>query len=230
MRPTKNPDGVSEARRLYDFLCELPHGTTVTYDDLDKVLGRDCRKQRSPILRAAAMLEKDAKRTLVCERGVGYRIAHPSEHADLAVGRVRKSRRVLNGAARVAAAADRRQLTDAENARLDQMTVLLGGMQKKQKDFAAELRALREDAKADRRSTSTQFAAVQQELTGHEKKLADLRAQHEAEIAELRAMVTERQGENAAVFSAGEQPHTTPATPASNKSTLPWLPPVPTGQ
>jgi hypothetical protein len=230
MRPTKNPDGISEARRLYDFLCELPHGTTVTYDDFDKALGRDCRKQRGPILRAAAMLERDAKRTLVCERGVGYRIAHPSEHADLAVGRARKSRRVLNQAARVAAAADRSQLNGAENARLDQMTVLLGGMQQKQKDFAADLRALREDAKADRRSNSTQFAAVQQELTGHQEQLAGLRAQHEAEIAELRAMVTARQGENAAVFSAGEQPHQTPETPAVAKPTVPWLPTVPTGQ
>jgi hypothetical protein len=171
MFPVKNADGVSEARRLYSYMCELPHGTTVTYEQLDKVLGRDSRINRSPIKQVKSLLERHAKRTLDNERGVGYRIAHPNEHAEIAMRRVAKSRRVLNSAVSVARAADHSQLTSEESAHLDHMSTLLTGMQRTQKDFAAELRELRNDTRELRqdnrdlrRDTNTELASIQAQL------------------------------------------------------------------
>jgi hypothetical protein len=166
---------------VYEYLRELAHDTTVTYEQLDKVLGRDSRIDRGPIKAAMRKLEKNDKRTLINVRGVGYRIAQPAEHADVAMRRVEKSRRVMRSAASCAKAADRSQLTPEESAKLDTVAIQVGGLvdamdevRRKQKKFQDDLVSLREENKQDRRNNATQMAAMEERVDQLTKRVAEL--------------------------------------------------------
>lgn len=112
---------IPEWRLVYDHAVTLEVGDTITYDDLDAILGRNFKASRSPIYDAIRHLEQDSRRTLRNVVNVGYRVARAIEHEDLARHHHRKSRRSIRRATSKIASADRRQLTAEERRRFDDM-------------------------------------------------------------------------------------------------------------
>ncbi len=86
-------------RTLVAEFCAVDRGTTLTFKQLAAALDLDEETDRKAIraaVRQASMaLSKDHDRSLVAARGVGYRVALPDEHVDLAGRQQRKSRRAL---------------------------------------------------------------------------------------------------------------------------------------
>jgi hypothetical protein len=83
-------------RVLVDEFRNVARGTTLTYDELGESLDLDPVKDRRAIQaavgQASKALSRDHERSLVAVRGVGYRVALPDEHIDLAGRQQRKSR------------------------------------------------------------------------------------------------------------------------------------------
>lgn len=86
-------------RILVDRFAAVDRGTTVTYGELAEVLDLDPMKDRKAIsaaVRAASRaLSREHERSLVAVRNVGYRVALPEEHVELATGQQRRSSRAL---------------------------------------------------------------------------------------------------------------------------------------
>lgn len=82
-------------RVLADRFAEVPRGTTVTYEELAQVLDLDPERGRkavqAAVQQATKVLSVEHDRSLVAVRGVGYRVALPAEHLDLAGFQQRKS-------------------------------------------------------------------------------------------------------------------------------------------
>lgn len=114
-----------EWRLVYDHAATLEVGDTITYDDLDAILGRDFKASRTPIYDAIRHLEQDSSRTLRNVQNVGYRVAQAIEHEELARHHHRKSGRSIRRAASKIASADRTQLTAEERRRFDDMQAQL---------------------------------------------------------------------------------------------------------
>lgn len=106
---------------VYDHLRTLNIGDTITYATLDRLLDRDFTPDRSPIYRARYQLEANDRRTLANVVGVGYRIAHPSDHLDLAQMHHRKMRRQLKFRRGRLSSTQREALTNDERRRLDDL-------------------------------------------------------------------------------------------------------------
>lgn len=150
---------------LYALLRQRDYGTLITYAEIADLTGRDARIERGPIYRAMKELERNDKRTLICERNVGYRIALPAEHRPQADRHRRRSYRQIVRARRRIASAPRDLLTADERGLLDEMDLRLS-----QHEMA--LRNL------NRRTT-----ALETKTTVHEDSLAEIRAA----ISELKA-------------------------------------------
>jgi hypothetical protein len=86
-------------RVLVDEFRNVARGTTLTYDELGESLDLDPVKDRRAIQaavgQASKALSRDHERSLVAVRGVGYRVALPDEHIDLAGRQQRKSRNAI---------------------------------------------------------------------------------------------------------------------------------------
>lgn len=83
-------------RSVYQLAAGQPVDTILTYEQLDKATGSDIREQRDPVAKAARMLERDQRRTLVVVRNQGYRIAAADEHEGLARKRQRRARKQVS--------------------------------------------------------------------------------------------------------------------------------------
>lgn len=155
----------AEWRMLYDEFRKHSPGQVITYQQLSQVLGRDIRASRAPVQRAMKELENADHRTLICERGTGYRIAAATEHEHLARVHSRRSRRQLGKAVAKARSADRGELTPEQARRLDDLQAhlsehagMLARLDKRDQQREAELKALRRD-------TSTDIAAIDDKVT-----------------------------------------------------------------
>jgi hypothetical protein len=96
---------------LYNHAKALPFGELISYAEIMELTDTE---QRWPVYRAQRLLEKNDSRTLVCERGVGYRVALPTEHRVLTEKCRRRSYRQLSKARSKARSADRSRLTADE--------------------------------------------------------------------------------------------------------------------
>lgn len=107
-------------KRIYDHLKLQSIGYTLTHEKLkDLSEGVAPTSVHSNLYRAMRELENENQRTLINVRGVGYRIAEPREHENLARGKHKAARRRIRDAQRKVASADRSLLTDDELRRLN---------------------------------------------------------------------------------------------------------------
>jgi hypothetical protein len=100
-----------EWQMIYNRIENLAPLTMVSYDDLDEILGRDFRSNRSPLDRASKQLEDINRRTLRNVRGVGYQIAEAHEHADLGIVHRKRAKRQFGKGLRKTGSADYSQMT-----------------------------------------------------------------------------------------------------------------------
>jgi septal ring factor EnvC (AmiA/AmiB activator) len=155
----------AEWRLLYDEFRKHDAGQVVTYERLSEVLGRDFHGNRTPVQRAMKELENADHRTLVCERGTGYRIAAATEHEHLARVHSQRSRRQLGKAVAKARSANRAELTVEQARRLDDLEAhlsehagMLARLDERDRQREAQLKELRRD-------TSTDIAAIDDKFT-----------------------------------------------------------------
>jgi hypothetical protein len=101
-----------EWQLVYDALLgDADFGTTITFEELDRVLGREFVTNRAPLYRARDELGSRRKRWLVPVPSVGYRVTDAAEHVRVAIEHKRKSRRQLGMAVRVLTSTDLNRLS-----------------------------------------------------------------------------------------------------------------------
>jgi hypothetical protein len=98
MSPLFQPKGDKpEWRMVYDELLEAAApDTIISYEDIQRVLGRDIRENRAPIYAARRYLGEMKRRWLEPVPTVGYRVTQPEDHLRLSHDHKRRSRRQLN--------------------------------------------------------------------------------------------------------------------------------------
>jgi hypothetical protein len=97
---------------LYDALLgDADFGTVITFEQLDRALGREFQSNRAPLYRARDELGTRRKRWLVPVPTVGYRVTDAEDHVRVAVDHKRKSRRQLGMAVRVLSSTDLNRLS-----------------------------------------------------------------------------------------------------------------------
>jgi hypothetical protein len=161
---------VAEWRIVYGVLRQADYGDVVRYERLHAALGRDLRRNRSPLQRAVAELEERDHKTVEAVRGEGYRIVEPREHVRLVQGRARRARRQTTRGLEVAQAADRSRLTQPERERLDGLAERLARVEqamtaivRRQRVQAERLRQLELQVESD--DTADKLAALTEKLT-----------------------------------------------------------------
>lgn len=121
------PDPNARWRRLIPRLLDLDDDGVITYEELAEIV-ESPGAVRSAVARATRELEENHQRTTVNVRGVGYRLAKPDEHRDLAVGHLERSRsQVVRAKGRVVSA-DRKALESDDARYHDAMAIALGRM------------------------------------------------------------------------------------------------------
>jgi hypothetical protein len=98
-------------KKLYDLIHDRPFGAVVSYVEIDKALNGMYKNSRQPIYKCCKTMELNDFKTLVNERGKGYRVAKPLEHIELGKGRVLRSSRQLFKGKRVLNATDTTHLS-----------------------------------------------------------------------------------------------------------------------
>jgi hypothetical protein len=146
----------AEWRLIYDEFRKHGPGDVVTYERLTEILGRDFRACRVPLQRAVRELEDADHRTLVCERGTGYRVAAATEHEQLAHAHSKRSRRQLKKAVSKARSANRAELSSDQVRRLDDLAShlsqhagMLARLDARDKQREQQLRQLRRETSGD---------------------------------------------------------------------------------
>lgn len=109
-----------EWRIIYDELLQAADfNTVISYDELDRVLGRPFVANRSPIYRARQHLGEMRLRWLEAAPGVGYRVIEAREHLDAAQRRKRRAKRQLGLMVKIAEVTDLARLEPHELERFD---------------------------------------------------------------------------------------------------------------
>lgn len=151
MAPFKSSGARARWREIYDHAAELKPGDIITYDTLTELLGYNPAKQgasRTPIARAGQELLTKRSRMLIAVRGVGYKIAHASEHEVKARGYQKSARRRMRSAVATTTHVDRNELSIAQRKSIDAFTDALV--------FQASVLDRHETQIADLRRTVTQ--------------------------------------------------------------------------
>jgi hypothetical protein len=115
--------------KIYRFFAETPPpvGSLITHDSLARTAGLDFANDRHrsqyyhAVATASAELETEKSRTLLTERGSGYRYVAGNLHAEKAVIAANAIRRRLIRTAGTAATVDTAGLSPAEVARVEQI-------------------------------------------------------------------------------------------------------------
>jgi hypothetical protein len=116
------PKGVKpQWEMVYDIFKPLAEDDVLTYEEARVKLGWDLRQNRTPLYKAMRKMEQDDHRTLAPVPGVGYRIAHPTEHETLGRKHHRKARRQLHRSVSKFRSADRTKIPKEQADRLDRL-------------------------------------------------------------------------------------------------------------
>ena len=160
---------------VYEHLSGMGIGDVVKHDELAGLLpDAAVGSIASAFRRAVRECEAELKRTFVNVRGVGYRVAHATEHEALARGHHRRAKRQLKTAKRKATSADRSLLTREERTRIDAVELNLARQIEMTARLEARVDRVESELKAARRQQSSEAA----ELSARVDKLADLLARH----------------------------------------------------
>lgn len=181
MFDTTRTDGKPQWRLVYDAVRTMPVDGVITYDELDEILARPSREDRSPITKAIQELEANDQRTMTNVRGRGYRIARADEHLGLAKRSHRSARRALSKAASKVRSADRSGLDQNMRNRLDAAEVNLAAQaalwtrldaKVETQDRKIQELARRAEVEKDRRDD--EMAVVQRRLAALERKTSTI--------------------------------------------------------
>jgi hypothetical protein len=111
-------DGKSYRDVVVNLLKDQPFDSIVTYSQIGDALGISAKTNlktiQRTVLRANHVLLEKWKRGIENEKNVGYRIAHPREHALIATGLTSKAERALNYSLMYYKGADLRHMTETE--------------------------------------------------------------------------------------------------------------------
>ena len=122
-KPFEPKGDVPEWRLIYDkLMSRAEYGETITYEQLDDVLGRPFMKNRTPIYRATKQLEMERNRHLVAVPNIGYRVIEAREHIAVATSRRARAGRQIRRGVEVLQATEISRLTPAELDAYDRQT------------------------------------------------------------------------------------------------------------
>ena len=96
----RRADGRAEWRVIFDHCVNLPYGTTVTYDEVAKLLDSDDRSRAHRAVKRCnrQFTRENRPRVLGNVRAVGYRVLQPGEYATEAISYQRSARRKMTSA------------------------------------------------------------------------------------------------------------------------------------
>lgn len=170
-------------RIIYERLCRVPTGDTVTYEQLGEALDLDPERDRHPIQmavrRAAREHEEQDLRALEAVPNVGYRVVEAPEHLRLARQQQRRSHRALvRGHSKV-------------------VNVDISGLEPEaRKAFEVVARAFAMQMDFNRR-----FDVRQRRLEDTVNSISERHERSEAEIAELRERLARLEGTDGATYT-----------------------------
>jgi hypothetical protein len=110
------PKGVApEWRLIYDnLLVAADFGDIISFENLEKVLGRPFKRNRSPIYRARREMAEMRSRWIESVPRVGYQVIEARDHINAAQARKRRARTQLRQMVTIQNVTDLTQLTPAE--------------------------------------------------------------------------------------------------------------------
>lgn len=118
---------VAEWQLIYGKLTGMQVDEILTYAQLDELLGRDFRTNRSPLYKARIELQRLNHRTIDAVNNKGYRIVPAKEHLRLAHRFYKSGQRQVRKAVECAASANRSELTTEQRRRMDELETQMRG-------------------------------------------------------------------------------------------------------
>lgn len=167
MTPFVPKGAVAEWRLVYDVLKVLKPDDVISTEEIEGALGRPLGKNRSPVYRAAKELQQVNRRALATVRGVGYRVAEPTEHFGLAMERSDRARVQLKKGIAIADATDLSLLPNDQAERLEALANLMTRGFEFMKILAIQVDAqtnLIESVKSEGKDTSERVSALEASL------------------------------------------------------------------
>lgn len=153
-------EGKSATDRIVSYIegRSLEPDTLFTYGELTDALGHDVQLNRGPVYAASRRLETKHRRTLVCVPGRGYRLAHPSESADIGVKRIRRSERQVNKGAHTVRHTEIEALDQEARQRLYLVQSGMNALQREMREAKARLSGV--ERRVDRLEAKPPAASV----------------------------------------------------------------------
>lgn len=135
-------------RHCYDLVAAAEPGDDVTYQQVMELLDCDRQIAMASMLEAKKHLEQDGQRTVRNVRRFGWIVCDAKANLDEADGRIRKTSRALERAARLVLATPRAELSRIDQSRLDfQQRSIIGGIGIQQRKSKSCSELLRESKK-----------------------------------------------------------------------------------
>lgn len=150
MTPSFEPADGNEPRwqHCYDLVAELQPGDDITYQQVMEALDCDRQVAIASMLQAKKHLEQDGQRTVRNVRRFGWIVCDAKANLTEADGRIKKTSRALERAARIVLATPRDELSRIDQSRLDfQQRSILGGLGIQQRKSKSCSELLRESKK-----------------------------------------------------------------------------------
>jgi alkylated DNA nucleotide flippase Atl1 len=141
----------SEASQIFKAMSDIPVGGVLTYDDLDRILGRDFKSNRGPWNNALRRWHRDMPNggTWRCVQRVGYQLVADWDKVQ-ETGKSHESR--MRSQARKSKAryksADQAQMSDAEKRVQSEMLTRIGKLEAAMRSTKKEIAVLKK-TKAD---------------------------------------------------------------------------------
>jgi len=145
-------DGVmSEADRIIAHLHDVPIGTIIAYEDLDRVLGRDFRTDRAPWYTATRRFvrENPGKGMFINVRGIGFqKVDSWSEVQDASKDRQKRAARQIHRSRTEVTAADRTKMTASEQQAQTDVQTRLGRLESALRSQKKEISLVKKQVKS----------------------------------------------------------------------------------
>lgn len=168
--PFETIGDVSRKSMVVQTLSSANYNDLVPYKLLEELLEVDRNVVQSVVNQAKLALEQDHLKSVVAERGMGYRVVHPGEQRGLAVAHQQKARRSLRRSLSKVTNVDVAQLSDGEKTAVTLAATAIG----LQLDYARrnDIRAKRHEQMIE--ATQQQSARTGQEVSDLKDRLARL--------------------------------------------------------
>lgn len=106
---------------LYEAVKDAPFSTLYTFEDLNRITGKDTRESRGMIYKVNKLLLKNDKKMLVNVKKAGYKIGLPEEQMKHGVGRNVRAKRQLDKGVLELTNIDSSRMSEEEKTRMIHM-------------------------------------------------------------------------------------------------------------